>query len=364
MHRGFGIVLLALCLLFGLGATVSAPAPSSAATPAVSVAAAAAPDTAPQATRISIGTLGILSDAPYILMRERGYLVEQGLDADYQVFDSGARMVPSLATGQLDVAPGSVSVGLYNAVARGVNLKVVADWASGAPRYPVNWIVVRKDLIDSGAVRDYADLRGRKVAITARGTGVHAITGRVAERGGFPLAQLDLNEMAYADMVPALASRGLDAAVLVEPGVVRAEEQGIGVRWRSSDELIPGQVAAVVMYGPTFLEQRPEIGRRAMVAYLKGMRDYYNTFVAQDPAVRETIIPILIQATSYKDRALYDQVQMPSVNPDGYVNVDALETDYQWFLSEGLMTDMGGPRPLVTNEFVDYALQQVGSYQR
>jgi len=213
-------------------------------------------------------------------------------------------------------------------------------------------------------VRDYADLRGRRVAISARGTSTHVQLGRLAERGGFPLAELDLVEIGYPDMAAALLGGSIDAAVMTEPGVALAEERGIGVRWRSSDELVPGQVAAVVTYGPSFLEQRPEVGRRAMVAYLKAVRDYYNTFVVQDPATRAAVIPLLMQVTPFKDRALYDRVQMPSVNPDGFVNVDALESDYRWFVSEGLLADVGGVRPLVDHQFVEYALQQVGPYRR
>ncbi|MBX5493329.1 MAG: ABC transporter substrate-binding protein [Chloroflexi bacterium] len=360
MHRGLWLTVVTLCLALSLG--LSAPLPTAATGRAAEPAPAAV--AAMQATRINIGYLGILSDAPFILMRERGYLAEQGLEADYQIFDSGARMTPALATGQLDMAPGSPSVSLYNAVARGVNAKIVADWVTGSPDGPAAWIVVRQDLIDSGAVRDYADLRGRRVSVTAVGTSVHAIAGRLAERGGFTLRDLDVVELGYPDMLPALAGRSLDAAVLVEPFVVRAEEQGIGVRWRSSDELVPGQVAATVMYGPTFLEQRPDLGQRAMVAYLKALRDYYGTFIAKDPAVRAQIIPILIQATNFKDPALYDRVQLPSVNPDGYVNVDALEADYRWYISQGLIGDVVNLRSLVINDFVDYALQQLGPYPR
>lgn len=368
MYRGVGLRILALCCLLSLSLSAAAPRAESAAPAAVTAAVAASVDAAPaealQATRLSIGVLGILSDAPYLLAKERGYLAEQGLDAEYQLFDSGARMVAPLGTGQLDVAPGSPSVGLYNAVSRGVVAKIVADWASGTPTNPTNFVVPRKDLLDSGAIRDWADFRGRKLAITALGTSLHVQAGRLAERGGFPLSELDLVEMGYGDMVPALAGRSVDATILVEPFVVQTVEQGSGVRWRTTDELVPGQVAATVMYGPNLLEQRPEVGNRFMVAYLKGLRDYYNTFIAKDPAVRDQIIPILMQITSYKDRALYDQVILPSVNPDGRVNVDALEADYRWYVSQGLIGDVVNLRSLVVNDYLDYALQQVGTYAR
>jgi NitT/TauT family transport system substrate-binding protein len=186
----------------------------------------------------------------------------------------------------------------------------------------------------------------------------------MAERGGFPLAEIDLVEIGYPDMAAALLGRSIDVAVMTEPGATRAEEQEVGVRWRSSDELVPGQVAAVIMYGPSFLEQRPDVGRRAMAAYLKGVRDYYRAFTLQDAAMREAVIPLLIQATPFKDRALYDRVRLGSVNPDGHVNIEALEADYRWFVSEGLLADTGGVRPLVVGDFTDYALQQLGPYPR
>src|SRR4051812_8259744 len=175
---GFLTVTVALLASGAPGAPPPAVAAPGPAAPAGAAPAAQAPDP------ISIGVLGILSDAPFVLARERGYFAEQQLAADFQPFDSGARMVPALATSQLDVAPGSPSVGLYNAITRGVNAKLVADWASGSPQGPTGFYTVRKDLVDSGEIADYRDLRNRRIAITAVGTRVHAMAGRALEPGG------------------------------------------------------------------------------------------------------------------------------------------------------------------------------------
>ena len=355
--RALGILIATLALL--------ASSARSPAAPAVAAPGAEAPVGAPVAQApfpISIGVLGILSDAPFFLARERGYFAEQGLAADFQPFDSGARMVPVLATGQLDVAPGSPSVGLYNAITRGVNAKLVADWASGSPQGPTAFYTIRKELSDSGAIRDYRDLRGRRIGVTALGTSVHAMAGRALERGGWAASDAELVELGFPDMLPALANGSLDVAVLVEPFVVRAEDQGVGVRWRGSEEVIPGQVAAVIMYGPALLEQRPEVGRRFMTAYLRGARDYYGAFTLKDPAVRAQVIPILTQATNYRDPALYERYQLPAVNPDGHINVAALEEDYRWYVAQGLIGDGVNVAQLVDGQFVDYALRQVGPY--
>jgi ABC-type nitrate/sulfonate/bicarbonate transport system substrate-binding protein len=223
---------------------------------------------------------------------------------------------------------------------------------------------VRKDLYDSGEIRDFGDFRNRRISITALGTSVHVLAGRALERGGWAATDADIVELGFPDMLPALASRSLDVAILVEPFVVRAEDQGVGVRWRSSDEVVPGQVAASIMYGPSLLQQRPDVGRRFMVAYLRALRDYYGAFVVKDPAVRAQVIPVLIEATNYKDPALYERIQLHSVNPDGQINVSALDADYRWYVGQGLMGDIVDVNQLVDNQFVDYAVQQLGRHVR
>ena len=59
-------------------------------------------------------------------------------------------MIASLATNQIDVGGGSPSVGLYNAMARGVDVKMVADRASSAPGRNSWQLFLRKELADSG----------------------------------------------------------------------------------------------------------------------------------------------------------------------------------------------------------------------
>src|SRR5829696_438155 len=134
-----GRVGVALCLSLAIGLVASVAPPSRAPT------ALAGPSggVAPQAQPITIGILGIIGDAPFHIARERGYFGEQALTPDLQLFDSGARMVPALATGQLDVAPGSPGVGLYNAILRGVQFRLVGDFASASPEIPgPAWIII------------------------------------------------------------------------------------------------------------------------------------------------------------------------------------------------------------------------------
>src|SRR2546422_282572 len=88
-----------------------------------------------------------------------------GLDVEDTRFDSPAGMLVPLAANQLDVVSGALAAGLYNAFARDIDVRVVADRVTLAPGYGYQALVVRQDLWESGAVRTLADLPGFQVGI-------------------------------------------------------------------------------------------------------------------------------------------------------------------------------------------------------
>src|SRR5437868_3372150 len=99
-----------------------------------------------QLAEVSVGTASSISDGPIYIAENKGYFREEGLNVKTVEFTSATYMVAPLGAGQLDVGGGAPSAGLYNAVARGIKLKIVADKASSQPGYGVNQILVRKDL--------------------------------------------------------------------------------------------------------------------------------------------------------------------------------------------------------------------------
>ena len=64
------------------------------------------------------------------------------------------------------------------------------------------------------------------------------------------------------------------------------------------------QQVAVIMYGPSFVETAPEVARRWMVAYVRGLRAYDDAFVRQDPAAYHEAVEVLAANTVlWEDRA-------------------------------------------------------------
>jgi NitT/TauT family transport system substrate-binding protein len=121
------------------------------------------------AQTVTVGVAAATSDAPIFIADKKGYFKQEGLDVKVTAFKSASDMVAPLGTGQLDAGAGSASAGLYNAVARGIKIRIVADKASSPPGYGATKIVVRKDHIDSGRYKEPKDLKGMKFAMNAPG---------------------------------------------------------------------------------------------------------------------------------------------------------------------------------------------------
>jgi NitT/TauT family transport system substrate-binding protein len=106
------------------------------------------------------GDLKSLGDVGIYVAAEEGYFAEQGLEVAITSFDSAANMVAPLGAGQLDAGGGALSAGLFNAFARNIPMKIVADKGHSEatpPGFPVSVYLARKALVDSGQVKSAAD---------------------------------------------------------------------------------------------------------------------------------------------------------------------------------------------------------------
>src|SRR5947209_10150333 len=121
------------------------------------------------AENVVVGTGGSASDAPFYIAHERGYFNDEGLDVDLIVLDSGAKVIAPLGTGELDVGSGALSVGFWNALARGIKFRIVADRGHAQPGYLYQTVFMRKDLVDSGRFKSLKDLKGMRMGFAAQG---------------------------------------------------------------------------------------------------------------------------------------------------------------------------------------------------
>src|SRR5436853_4109930 len=183
----------ALILCLGLGA-LSLVGAGRAATPA----GAASP--------VRMGYLGVSSDAGIFIALDKGYFKEQGLDLALERFGVGADQMALLGAGRLDIASGAPSPTLFNAVARGLPVVVVADKGSLRKGFGFNVLVVRKALVDAGQFKTLSDLRGRVLGSASPASIVNFENYLALKKGGLTPRDVTVEYLEFVDQPAAMAN--------------------------------------------------------------------------------------------------------------------------------------------------------------
>lgn len=380
MNRVVGILvpfLMVISLVLS-ACSGAAPAPTAApaATPTSPPAATKAPEAAkPQPsntpaaaaqkptslTVVKAGITASVAYAGYFVALERGYFKEEGLDAQSEFFNSLTQMIPAVSTGQIQVASGATGAGLFNAINRGADVRLVGSLTKQAPGFGTLALAVRKDLIDSGQFKDYKDLKGKRVAVAAKASASEIALDKALGRGQLTLKDVELIEMGLPDMTAAFANKSIDAAMQNEPPISQSVANGVAVRWKGVDELYPNMELSVWLYGPQFVGPDAEVGKRWMVAFLKGVRDFDRDFIKGK--ARDQIVPMLIKYTTVKDPKLYDTMAPPFSNPNGSVDPKLVTDDQDWYVSHGYVTQKADLKTIIDSRFADSAVQKLGQYK-
>ncbi len=314
---------------------------------------------------IRVGLVNASSDAGFFIADKKGYFKEEGLAVSFVVFDSGAKMVAPLGNGQLEVGAGSVSVGLYNAVARGIGMKIVADKGSTPPGYGFQPLLVRKDLVESGRFKTLKDLKGMKIAGSANGSASTSTLNEALKKAGLKYGEVERVFLGFPQHVMALQNKAVDASMTTEPSATRAVQSGAAVRIMGDDVIYPNHQLAVVLYSDDFIKSSPDAAKRLMRAYLRAVRDYNEALKdgkLAGPRADE-VISILTEYTAIKDPAVYRSITPHGCNPDGKVHEASLKNDLQFYRDEGLVKGNVTVDQLIDHSFVEAALKDLGPYK-
>jgi NitT/TauT family transport system substrate-binding protein len=285
-----------------------------------------------QVETVKLGDLAAISNAAIYIAVEKGFFKEQGVNTEISNFDSAAKMVPALVAGELEVSVGSASAGLFNAVAQQAPFRIVADKGQTREGYGFSLLAVRKDLVDSGQVKTFKDLKGKKIALLAKGNIQHYLVGKMAEEVGLTINDVELSFLGAPNQVTAFETKAIDAAYAVEPWVARFTERGVAVRFRTPDQvkgLGPVQVG-VIIYSGKFINERRPVAQRWMNAYLKAAELFHKNGT-KDPE----IAAILEKYTKVPAKVIQTAIP-PYQDPNGRVLRDNLAEQAQWFASNGM----------------------------
>jgi NitT/TauT family transport system substrate-binding protein len=352
-----------------------APARSSAPAHQVSppVASAASPSPATPAKpelpvtppiRLNVGILPLASGGPLFIADARGYFTEVGLTVEFTFARNYYETLPAVATGQLQVAPCSSNVGCSNALHRGTDLRIVADVQSAGRTERSrggSGLVVRKDLWDQGVIRQPQALVGRTAYLIAgEGTAQHAHVVRWLRRQGVDPRAVEWGSMPPADQLVAMGNRAIEVGYLSEP-ITAAALGRDAVRFLATmEEMNPDAQTLYLMYNAGIDRLGPRAGERFMVAYLRGARDQIDAF--EYGIDQDTIINILTEYTAIKDPAVYRQIKYPWIDPNGRVNLAALQDDADLFYELGLLKEPVDLSIVFEPKYAEFAVKYLGEY--
>ena len=318
------------------------------------------------ADKVGVGIGGSVGDTPLHIAEAKGYFRQLGLDVTLIGLDSGAKVIAPLGTGELDAGSGALSVAFYNAVARGISFKVVADRGHTEPGfYLYQTIFIRRDLIDSGEFKSVADLKGRKMGFAASGVASLSVLNEAAKLGGISFEDIEKVFMPFPQMIAAFQNKAIDGSIYIEPQATIMVKRGMGVRFKDTESFYPGQQISVIFFSDRFATERRDVASRFTKAWLMAVRDY-NDGLADGRLIAPGAEPIvdIVAKTFNLAPDLVREIYSHAVSPGGQVNVAALQKDLDFFVGKGWVPAAVKLAAIVDMSFVDRANTELGPYQR
>jgi NitT/TauT family transport system substrate-binding protein len=259
--------------------------------------------------------------APFMIAKDEGYFADEGIDAELVSIDQNSALL-AVTSGDLDVYTGPVRSGLFNAMLRGASLQVVADAGhfENLPCAPEAF-AAPPEMAERIAQQG---LRGEPIALIAGGVTEYLIE-KLLEQRKVTRADVQLAQMPQGDYL-SRSNRKMDAVrYMSEPQLSRAVADGTLQIVASGEDVAPGHQHAVVTFGRRLLHDDPDLGRRFMRAYLRGVRRYNEGKTERNVAIlsgHTKLPPELIRASCW----------MP-IASDGRVRAEAIQPILDWFLA-------------------------------
>lgn len=326
-----------------LGATLAATAacgPNNPRAGGSGAADAAGPNT------VRLGLLGIMSDAPIAIARERGYFEKFDVDVQIQEFDSGGDMVAPMASGDLDAGGGAFSAGLVNSIAAGNGMEIVADkGAFPTPELGSQQFIVAEGVADE--IEELSDLKGRKIVVgTAEGTAPYVGVMDALKKAGIEDPRNATTSMKSSDVLVAMKQGAADAAWLSEPNASLAISEGAAVAWKSAYDIAPKEQDATIFYRSEWAQENPELAQNFMNAYVCGANDYLEG-VAAGGAELEKVQQIIADYTETNVEVV-ENAHLPGYFDGAVPDTESIEHTVHLFVEAG-----DSPKALAIDEMVN-----------
>ncbi|MBM7570406.1 ABC transporter substrate-binding protein [Aquibacillus albus] len=317
-----------------------------------------------ETAKVVIAEDGSASGAGFYIANEKGYFADYNIEVEFATFGNSDEMLPAVASGEVDVAGGISSASFFNSIAQGIDVRFIADKGHNVEGSSYFSFVIREDLQDE--ITSYEDLEGRKIAVSTQNAVDDYIFQQMLEHAGLTRDDVEFVLMSdFGNMMSALGNKQIDAALQIEPLITQGINQDIHVRFGDATDFAPKAQIAMVLGSPVFLNERSEVAKRFMAAYLKAVRDYNDVFVNGNGDEEELneIIDIMTQYTALKDPEIWKQVGVTGLNPNGRMFIEDIKNQYDFYQNNGAISAELDFDQVVDTTLTEEVVEILGEYE-
>lgn len=306
---------------------------------------------------IDIGMLKLTSSAPLFIALEKGFFEEEGIDAKATWFEAAQPIAVATASGDVDVGATGITASLYNMVASGEKLVIVADKGREQAGYSSTAFLVPND----SDIEKIEQLKGKKIGITQTGSTYHYMSGRVLEKHGLTTQDVELVPLnSIPGLMEALKSKQVDAVLLNEPNISIVEEEGYGKQIVQIGDEIEYQTSGIFLSKK--LADNEEAAKRFLKVYAKATQYYYDAVLTKEgdkivPGENyDEVIEIIAKYTDQEPDLI--KKGLPYMDRDGKLLADDIQTQVDWYAKEKLIDKSFDASEIVNTELLDEALKE------
>jgi NitT/TauT family transport system substrate-binding protein len=309
--RRFGWVLLSVMMAGGLLLTFLLPDGGQA---------------AQQVVRVGEGPF--ITGGGFYVARDKGYFQKVGLAIETKSFNDGVFAVPSMISGELDIALMTANASLFNSIAKGAPLVIFVDRGHNRPGRGYLAVNVTQELYDQGvkSAKDFARLKGKKIGVGAPGSINQYDTARALQAAGLdPRKDVEwVINVPQPDLMKMLGQKQVDATDLAYQFGFFAQNNKWGPIVANGDQIEPNSQIATYVVRKDFLQKNRDALVRWTMAYLQGVKEF--NAAAGDPGKHPDIVEILAKNTALNKPELVRAIApfWSYTSEDGVPQVDSI----------------------------------------
>lgn len=311
--------------------------------------------------KVIIAEDGAASGAGFYIAKEKGYFEDYNIEVEFAQFANSDDMLPALAAGEVDIAGGVSTASFFNAIAQGIDVKIIADKGHNVPGKSYFTFVIGNHMVDE--IKEYSDFKGKKIAVSSRNSIDGYIYEEMLKHAGLTEDDVEFVLMGdFGSMLGAIDGGTIDAALNIEPLIAQGVDKGFHVRFGDATDYAPESQIAMVLGSPQFMSEEQDISLRFMSAYLKGVRDYNDAFI-KDIGKGE-VVEIMTKHTALKDPTLWNKVNVTGLDPDGKMFTDDIKKQYNTYKANGAIRGDVDLNKAIDTSITEKAVETIGKYER